>query len=123
MVTVNISSIKSKTPRTSHPVEGSVKIVGVDKKTILGSAEDISEVGITPIPIYSIEVLTAIDAEQIIKIDFKHGFHLLNRKVEFVCHFVGEEECFLPCHIISDGIGTQSQCQHGDDGEDVFLHC
>ena len=87
---VGISPIQRQTPCPSHPVERAVEIVDVDEETVLVSAEHIPEVTVSSLPINAIKVLSAVDTEEIVEVDFIDGFHLLQGKVEFVCHLVGK---------------------------------
>lgn len=119
---VGISAIQSQAPCPSHPVERAVKIVDVDKEAVLVAAEDIPEITVSPLPINAIKVLRTVDTEEIVEVDFIDGFHLLQGKIEFVCHLVSEEQSFLTCLVIPHGFCAKRQGHACHQGDDVIFH-
>ncbi len=92
LVAVGIARIDAITEPVIVPVSRAEEIIQSLETGVFRTAQDIRQIDVAPRPIRSIEVLVVVETEEIIIIDFVGGFILVFGEIQFVSHFVGQEE-------------------------------
>lgn len=105
VVAVRIAGINGKAPVASIPVERTIEVGCIEIQPILPVKKDIFQIQITLRPICPIEVVVRVDTHEIVEVYLVCGLVLFLCEVQFVRHFVREEQSLPTCLLIAHGTG------------------
>lgn len=116
-----IAVADDEAPRPIVPSERAIEIRGHLIALVLEGREHILQVGVAPLPIDAVESATAVDAVEIVEIDFIHRLILFEAQSEFVGHLIAEEEGFGACLRVWERCGGDGY-RHRHGQSQKFFH-
>ena len=118
---MGIPYIDGETPKAIPPYQRAIEIAGGHISVVLPTQQDIAQVQIALCPTPAIEVIIAVDAHQVVQVDFVGGLVLVIGEIEFIGHLVGQEQRVFPCLLVAHGVGLHREGeQGGQDGNHLF---
>ena len=112
IVAVGIAGIDAEVPVTGVPVQRTIEIGCCYEGVPLPVEQNIAQVEITTLPVGAIHIVTARDTHQVVEIDLIGGLVLLVSEIQFVGHFVGQEQGLVASLLVAHGVGRSSNCHH-----------
>lgn len=109
-----------ESPRTTVPCQRAVEIRSHLIALVLEGSEHILQVDVAALPVDAIDGVAAVDAVEIVEIDFIHSFVLFQAQSEFVCHLVAQEEGFSACLRVWECGGGDGYHHHHGQGQKFF---
>jgi len=82
-----------------------------------------SQVAIAALPSQRINIIVTCNAHQIVKVDFIDGLILVFCEIEFVSHFVGQEQSLVTGLLVTHSVACSCECQQTHQGyHHLLLH-
>ena len=101
VVAVGIAGVDAEVPVASVPIERTVEIGGCQIGAVLPVEQDITQVEVALCPVDSVEICLSVHAHQIVEVDLVCSLVLLLGEVQFIGHFVGEEQGLLASLLVT----------------------
>jgi len=122
VVTVRIAGIDAEVPVACLPVEGTVEITGCNIGAPLPVEKDITQIEVAALPIDAKHIGATCHSHQIIEVDFITCLILLIGEVEFIGHFISQEQSLVAGLLITHCGGRDCYRQHRHQGHQHLLH-
>ena len=103
IMTYAVMAIDGEIPSAMQPGQWTEEIVSGGEERVLPVKQNVTNVCIAIGQIVAIEVVSRLNAQQIVEIDFIAITILLIGQVQLVCHLIGEEAGLFACFIVTHG--------------------
>ena len=105
VVTARIAGIDAKVPVACLPEQRTVEIGCCAEGIPLPGVEDVAQIQVTALPVYTKNVVNAGNSHQVVEVNLIGSLVLSVGKVQLVGHLIGQEQSLVAGLLVAHGIG------------------